>query len=251
MTVKEIDRYINEFAPVELAIEEDNVGLLIGDYDSEVSLVLVALDVTRDTVYEAEQAGAQLIVCHHPPIFHPLYRLSPGEVPYMLAERGISVIAAHTNLDFAVGGLNDYIAQLFKLSNVEILEKHPLGGGNGRIGELTRAVSADELARTAKEIFGTGAVRYVSGGKDIQRVAFNSGGGCKVFEAAVKAGADAFVSGDVRHDLMVRAKDLGITLIDAGHFETEEVYMNRLAARLSEHGIKTLRSKVSQIIKYL
>ena len=113
------------------------------DCGGKVSRVLVALDVTAETLAEAEQNGCQLIVTHHPVIFHPLKKLSPADLPFQLVQKGISAICMHTNLDAAEGGVNEVLAGIFGMKNWE-----PFAGGCGRVGEV-EPITVPELARKA------------------------------------------------------------------------------------------------------
>ena len=117
-TVQKIYKEMQRMAPLELAESWDNPGLLV-DCGGEVSRVLVALDVTAETLAEAEQNGCQLIVTHHPVIFHPLKKLSPADLPFQLVQKGISAICMHTNLDAAEGGVNEVLAGIFGMKNWE------------------------------------------------------------------------------------------------------------------------------------
>ena len=110
-TVGEIYRFIDEIAPFHTAMDFDNVGLLVGDEKQAVDRALVALDITPAVVEEASACGAQLIVSHHPVIFTPLRRLTAGSPPFLLAQKGISAICAHTNLDLAAGGVNTCLGE--------------------------------------------------------------------------------------------------------------------------------------------
>ena len=142
-TVQKIYEEMQRMAPLELAESWDNPGLLV-DCGGEVSRVLVALDVTAETLAEAEQNGCQLIVTHHPVIFHPLKKLSPADLPFQLVQKGISAICMHTNLDAAEGGVNEVLAGIFGMKNWE-----PFAGGCGRVGEV-EPITVPELARKAR-----------------------------------------------------------------------------------------------------
>ena len=142
-TVQKIYEAMQRMAPLELAESWDNPGLLV-DCGGEVSRVLVVLDVTAETLAEAEQNGCQLIVTHHPVIFHPLKKLSPADLPFQLVQKGISAICMHTNLDAAEGGVNEVLAGIFGMKNWE-----PFAGGCGRVGEV-EPITVPELARKAQ-----------------------------------------------------------------------------------------------------
>ena len=129
-TIREIYQYMNEIAPFDTAMDFDNAGFLVGDEGAEVTAALVALDITAQSVAQAQKLGAQLIVSHHPVIFNPMKRLMSASVPYLLAKAGVGAICAHTNLDMAKGGVNDCLADTLGLSRragsyTHLMEKSP------------------------------------------------------------------------------------------------------------------------------
>ena len=192
-TVQKIYEEMQRMAPLELAESWDNPGLLV-DCGGEVSRVLVALDVTAETLAEAEQNGCQLIVTHHPVIFHPLKKLSPADLPFQLVQKGISAICMHTNLDAAEGGVNEVLAGIFGMKNWE-----PFAGGCGRVGEV-EPITVPELARKARVELGARCntpldgpevpVKYADTGKPVRRLAVISGAGGGLFEEALAMEAD-------------------------------------------------------------
>ena len=111
VTAGDIYDFLNVCAPFETAMSFDNAGFLVGERQAPVSAVLLALDITPKVVGEAARLGAELIISHHPVIFQPLRRMGPRDVPYLLAQHGIGAICAHTNLDFAPGGVNTCLAE--------------------------------------------------------------------------------------------------------------------------------------------
>ena len=113
VTVNDVTQMMFRWAPPELAMDWDNVGLLVGRGDREVHRVLVALDVSPDVAAEAAETGTDLIVSHHPVIFSPLKKLTPRDVSFQLVQKGISAICMHTNLDAAEGGVNEVLAGIF------------------------------------------------------------------------------------------------------------------------------------------
>ena len=211
-------------APLELAESWDNPGLLV-DCGGEVSRVLVALDVTAETLAEAEQNGCQLIVTHHPVIFHPLKKLSPADLPFQLVQKGISAICMHTNLDAAEGGVNEVLAGIFGMREMEAFAE-----GCGRVGSI-EPITVPELAKKAQKELAVRCnqpfngpavqVKFADTGKTVRRLAVISGAGGSLFEDAIAQGADCLLTGEANHHHAIDAKRLGLSLVAAGHYATE------------------------------
>ncbi len=240
MTVQEIFDLLNAFAPVETAEGFDNPGLLVGNGDAEVRRVLVALDPSMRVVCEAQERGADLIVTHHPFPFVGMKRFVCGDPAAdklsLLLKSGISLIAMHTNLDRAAGGVNDALAETLGLNGIAPAEE----SGLIRKGELGESIAPEEFCREVKAKLGASGVRAVCGSRPIRRV-WVGGGSCSEFlGAAHRAGADAFVTADCRHHAFLDAEELGITLVDAGHFATEAVVLPRLRELLAPSGAEIL-----------
>ena len=242
-TIKEIYQYIDSFAPFETQMDFDNAGLLVGRETAVVDKVLVSLDITTPVIREAVDMGAQLIVAHHPVIFHPLKRVSDGDLTgekvLMLAENRIGAICAHTNLDAAQSGINEQLAK--RLGLTELTHLHPDGEdregrtyGIGRVGTLGLAAPLDAkaFAEKVKRDLNAAGVRYMDAGKPVCRVAVGGGSCGSMLHDAVAAGCDAFVTADVKYDVFLEAKELGINLLDAGHFATEDIITQPLADML-------------------
>lgn len=248
MTVQEILTFLEGFAPVELAEHWDNVGLLCGDRQQPVTAVLCALDVTEQAIEEAAARGAELVVAHHPAIFTSVSRVTTddvtGRVLRAAIKHDIAIICMHTNADSTWGGVNDALASALFLTGVVNME----GGDNrmlGRVGDLPREMQPREFAAYVKECLRAGGVRFCDGGKPIHRVAVGGGACGKMMDDAKAKGADAFVIGDCSYDLMQRAQSIGLTLVDAGHFPTE----NPIAAVFAEQivgAFPQLRTMVSE-----
>ncbi len=253
-SVHDIEQALYELAPRELAAEWDNVGLLAGRRDRAVHKVLVSLDVTAAVVEEARQWGAELIAAHHPVIFHPVKRVTDqdpaGEILLRLAEHGIAAVCMHTNLDAAQGGVNDALAAALQLEEVAPLEG---GGGIARTGRLPRPVSVPDFLCAVQEALGAGGLRCTDGAKPISRVAVGGGACGEFLWAAAAAGCDAFVTADVKYNQFLDAAALGLTLVDAGHFPTEDVVCPVLARHLSERFPElTVRKSAShrEVVQY-
>lgn len=234
MKVIDILEFIDSFAPFNTALPFDNAGLLVGDGQREINKIGAVLDVTAQAVEYAVQNGIDLIVSHHPVIFNPLKRLQTDSVPYLLAKHDIAVISAHTNLDAARGGVNDALAKALELENIAPLAEND--GGDfppmGRTGTLKRPMSDRDFAKFVAEKLSTKAKAVLSG-KEIAKVALCGGAGEDFIDPALKAGADALVTADVKHHNLLLARSLGLCLIDAGHFETENVVVPILAEKLA------------------
>ena len=228
--VKEILDWMDQNYPFSLAEDFDNCGLLIGDPEREVSCCLLALDVTAEVVEDAAQEKAELILTHHPVIFNPLKRLLEGGTAYECARRGIAVISSHTCLDKAAGGVNDVLAGLLSLRGVSVLENTD---GIVRVGTLKKALSPPDFAEACKQALKAGGVRAVLGDRPVRTAALCSGAGGSFLDVVLKCGCDAYLTGEVKHHEAVLAKNAGITLVDAGHFETETVVLPKLLGELS------------------
>ena len=221
-TVREILNFCLSKAPKEYKEDWDNVGLLCGCMDAEVERVLVALDVTLAVAQEAKNMGASLIISHHPLLFSVKSlsdETTEGRLLLYLAANHIAVISLHTNLDSTPGGVNDCLAQRLGLLNIRTLD----GADHGlcRIGE-TDPQNIETFARFVKEQLGAGGVRYVDGGKTVRCVAVGGGACMDFLPNAIAAGCDTFVTGDVKYHQFQHSQALGINLIDAGHFPTED-----------------------------
>ena len=209
-TVQQIYEEMQRIAPLALAESWDNPGLLV-DCGGEVSRVLVTLDITPEVVEEAARKGCGLIVSHHPVIFSPLKKLSGQDVAFQLVKNGISAICMHTNLDAAEGGVNEVLAGIFGMREMEAFAE-----GCGRVGSI-------ELASRCNQPFNGPAVqvRFADTGKVVRRLAVISGAGGSLFEDAIAQGADCLLTGEANHHHAIDAKRLGLSLIAAGHYATE------------------------------
>lgn len=338
-TVGDIYRYIDKLAPFDRQESWDNSGLLIGDSGAEVERAVMALDITDPVLDEAVQRGANLLISHHPVIFHPQKKVLAGDVSYRLVREGMSVICAHTSLDVAELGVNDCLAKVIGLEDLQLLEEtgreryykiavfvpeeqceqvrfamaragagslgeytdcaflspgegcfqpsakaapflgrageltrvgevkiemivgegelsgvvsamqaaHPYETpaydlfensgvkrpyGLGRVGSLYEGMGAEEFSLHVKEALDTPLIRSNRIDKQVKRVAVCGGAGASLLGAAKASGADALVTGDIKHDVWLEADRMGVLLIDAGHFATENVVVPRLKGLL-------------------
>ena len=245
-TVNEIFDILLGFAPKEYKEDWDNVGLLCGHRDARVKKVLVALDVTIAVAQEAKAMGAELIVSHHPLLFS-VNSLSDetaqGELLLFLAANDIAVISMHTNLDSTSGGVNDVLAQRLGLENIRTLDGAEYG--IGRIGEVAEQ-PLSVFVRTVKRALAAGGIRYADGGKPVRCVAVGGGACMDFLPQAIAAGCDTFVTGDVKYHQFQKAAALGVNIIDAGHFPTEDPVCSVLCGLLSEKfpGLTVRKSEI-------
>ena len=243
-TVGEIYRFLDEKAPFALQLDFDNAGFLAGREAAEVSKILVALDITLETIEEAISKGAELIVSHHPLIWGKIASVTDqdltGKKLLLMLEHKIAAICAHTNLDAVEGGVNSSLAERLGLLNLVPLHEDGVDAsgnayGIGRVG-LRKAgeTTLETFAQEVKQALGLSGLRFSSGGRSVHHVAVG-GGACGSMLTDVTAhGCDTFVTSDLKHDIYLEAKALGINLIDAGHYSTETVICPVLQQWLQE-----------------
>lgn len=240
-SVREIERYFDEKVPFSLKMDFDNVGLLCGFPDREVHRVLLALDVTREVIEEAVTLGAELVVTHHPVIFHPLKRLCSDDIEggrvVSMIQHGLSAICLHTNLDIVRGGVNDALAEVLGLSVTEELEC-------GRVAELAESEDMAAFCQRVRSALQVSGIRFCDSGRKVKRVALCGGsGGDLVYEAAA-LGCDTVLTGEIRYNQWLDGREQGLNLVDADHFCTENVVIPVLK-RFLEDGYPELELFVS------
>ncbi len=226
------------FAPLFLKMQGDNVGLLVGDPERAVSRVVLTLDITPAVARAAAEEGAALIVSHHPVIFHPLAAITPadynGAAVMTLVENRIAAICMHTNLDAAAGGVNDTLAHVLGLQNVSLIDD----GGQGilRRGTLPQEMMPADFAAYVGQRLGCHGVRYSEGTRRVHTVAVcgGAGGGHDDAMAALASGCDAYVTAEVKYPVSLELAYAGLTVVDAGHFHTENPVLRTLHALLAK-----------------
>ncbi len=240
---QEITSFIERQAPLRLQEEYDNSGLQVGDLRQGVTHILISLDVTEETVAEARTLGAEMIVSHHPILFRPLRKITPGDYigrTVMAAIRaGITLYAAHTNLDNAPKGVNYKIAETLGLAAVKPLAPLPsdrtdslpedfaAGCGSGVIGDLSRAMDGRDFVDLVKEKFHCPCIKHTAAPHEIRRVALCGGAGSFLINAAIRQQADAFLTGEVGYHAFFGHPELMI--LEARHYETEQYTCQLLA----------------------
>ncbi len=254
-TVRDFDRFFAGHIPYEMKEDFDNVGLLVGMNDTEVKRVLIALDITSQTIEEAAQFGAQLIISHHP-LFFGLKKITDeeptGKAIVSLISSGISAICLHTNLDSATGGVNDALIEKIGAVSKGILdeahESEQGAYGIGRYGELPEAELMQDFLARLKVVLQTNGLRYHDAGRKVSRIAVCGGSGGEFLEKAVSLGCDTYVTADIKYDRFLTAKELGINLVDADHFCTENVVVPVLE-RLVRESFPEVETKISETHK--
>lgn len=232
MKVQDIFNFLNEKYPADTACGFDNVGILVGNPYSEVENAMLALDCTPEVIKSTKEHSCNLIITHHPVIFEPLKNVLEGSIVHELIKNGISVISMHTNLDIGSGGVNDSLCGALNLENYE---KVPASDGYMlNIASLSPAAAPDDFAMLLKEKLG-GSIKYVKGQKSISRLLICSGSGGSYLIEAVKHNCDAFLTADVKHNVFLDAERLGISLFDAGHYNTEDVVIEPLKQLLADN----------------
>ncbi len=231
INVQAVYDLLQEKAPFELQLGFDNAGFLVGRGDAQVSRILVSLDITEPVIQEAIELGAELIVSHHPVIWGGAKTVTDqtptGRKLLALAENHIAGICAHTNLDAVADGVNDALARRLGLEDISQLKQDGVDWqgrpyGIGRVGTVQQQPLYD-FALFVKKTLGSNGIRLVDGGRPVRKVAVGGGSCSNMMGDALALGCDTFVTADVKYDGFLDAKALGLNLIDAGHFPTEDV----------------------------
>ena len=226
MKVRDIAAAIESFAPLSLQESYDNAGLIVGRMDDDVHKALLAVDVTEEVIAEAVAEGCDMIITHHPIIFHAMKRFNSASQTERCVEeairRGIVLYAAHTNLDSTPDGMSWRVAQMLGLVNITVMQPtNTEGAGFGVVGELAEAMPSADFMRRVMERFDVKALRHSDVVKaEIRKVAICTGSGGSLIDDARKSGADIYLTADLRYNDFMRHEN-AIILADMGHFESE------------------------------
>ena len=262
-TVKDVYRYLDSKAPFYSQLGFDNAGFLVGRSDKPVRRILVALDITEEVAKEAALIHADLVVSHHPVIWDGAKSVTDesilGRKLLALISNDIAAICAHTNLDAAYGGVNDSLVSALGLLDTRLLKTYGtyVDGtpfGIEQIGVLSgEPVSLVEFAAFVKEKLGANGVRFVDAGRPVYKVAVGGGSCSSSIKDAFDAGCDTFITADIKYDSFLDAKALGLNLIDAGHYPTENIVCPVLVSWLKD-GFPDIEVKLSthkEVFNYL
>ncbi len=239
----DIIEFMNKLCPPSLAFSGDNVGLIEGREDRSIDRVLISLDVDEKVAFEAATLDCDMIISHHPLMFHAIKRLTDSDpmqrTLMSLISDDIALFSAHTNLDCVRGGLNDYLAEKLGVKDTSVIEVvdtiDGIDHGFGRIGRVDEGTTLSDMLSRCALALGTPFVRYVGNpDKKISTVALNCGGGADEMDICIKMGVDLFITGDVKYNPARDAYENGMALIDAGHYETEHIVCELLSGKLSD-----------------
>lgn len=233
MKAREIIKLMDNWASPRLIEEWDNTGFQIGDDNKEVSRILVALDLDREVYEKAMKEDFDMIITHHPLIFKPISNVTTstykGKLIYDLIRSKIVVYNAHTNLDQAKEGVNDELARVLGLKNSEILKLNNLTPesihGYGKVGNIDETNLVDYIKYIKEKLSTDYLVVYGEQNRTIKRVAICGGSGSEFIYDAYKKDACIYITGDVKYHDAQLGKELGLTIIDAGHYHTEKVIL--------------------------
>ena len=241
MKTSEIKAVLDRIAPLSLQEDWDNSGMQIETGRGEINKILVALEITSDVIEEAITKKAQMIVTHHPLIFHPVKNICVDDVVgnyiLRLIRAEIPVYSAHTCFDSSPGGNNDYllhklgIQYFFRLPvpGIDICDSHM-----ARMGVYEAPMFFGSFCEKLNKVLGSESGLRIAGSPErlVQKIAVCTGAGGEFWEAALAAGADVFISGDIKHHEAQGAKESGLCIIDAGHYGTEHLFVHNMASQL-------------------
>ena len=229
-----IMRFLEQLAPLRLAEEWDNVGLLVGDPNRPVERVMTCLTITPTTAAEALRETADLVVSHHPMPFQPLARLTTettaGRLLLGLAGARVAVYSPHTAWDSAGEGINQQLARMLGLRGVSPLVPAAEGQGTGRVGWLEEPLELDRLVGRVKQLLGLGQVQVVGrSGQAVRTIAVVCGAAGELLDPARQAGYDCMLTGEARFHTCLEAEARGMSMILVGHYASERLGAERLA----------------------
>jgi len=257
--LNEVIKVLEDFAPPAIAAKWDNIGLLLGHGTADVRRVLLALDVTDAVVAEALELGVCAIISHHPLMRDGVKSIS-DKTPFgrrflTLAENKIAVYSAHTNLDFCTGGVNDQLFDILELQSRQSIAEYSPDVFVGRAGTLANEMCLSDFAVFVQKKLGLPMASYCGDGAAlVRKVGVVGGGGAKeeLFQEALDAGCDTFITSDVKYSAALSAADMGLNLIDATHYATEMVFTNALTALFREKmpNLEVIVTKINgQVVK--
>ena len=226
MKVRDITAVIESFAPLALQESYDNSGLIVGREDDEVHKALLAVDVTEEVLAEAVAEGCDMVITHHPIVFHAMKRFNSASQTERCVEeairRGIVLYAAHTNLDSTPQGMSWRVAEMLGLNDIEVLQPtNGEGAGFGVVGILPSEVESETFMREVMSRFGVKALRHSDIVKrKVRKVAICTGSGGSLIDAARASSADIYLTADLKYNDFMRHEN-AIILADMGHFESE------------------------------
>ncbi len=260
MTCREIIALLQEQSPEEFACDWDNVGLLVGDFEQRIGKIYIALDATEETIAEAVKEKADLLLTHHPMIFKGLKKVNTqdftGKRVVKLIQNNISCYAMHTNFD--VRGMAELAAERMELIDCAVLdvtcEQGGICEGIGRVGTLPEQMTLEVCVERVKQAYDVDTVKVFGDlGQRVRRAAISPGSGKSVISCALRAGAEVLVTGDIDHHEGIDAADQGLSIIDAGHYGVEKLFIPYMVQYLKSRtdAIEIMGQPVKQPFRYL
>jgi len=249
MNKYDITKVIRQFAPFDLQEEWDNTCMQICTCNPDVKKIMVALDINKAVIQEAIEKKVDFIITHHPLFFEGVKQIKKcdpqGGYIISLIQNNISVFSCHTPFDKTEGGINDYFLTKLGLKDIKAVDDYV------RIGTFAKPITLDALAKNVAKLSKQEGMVKVQGDPKakIKCVGMCSGSGGDMFDIALGAGAQVYISGDIKHSDAIKAKDSGIFLIDAGHYGTENCFIDDmyevLTSKLGKK-VKIIKSEAKQ-----
>lgn len=238
--VRDIIKVMEKIAPPFLKESYDNVGLMVGDKNKEVKKILLALDCTKSVIEEAKDNNVDMIITHHPLLFKKPSRIVYDDLQgYKIIElikNDISLYSSHTNLDSVHGGINEEIVNILGFKNSKLMESSNVksyeDSGIGRIVKLDYEINIEDLIKLIKEKLNINNLRAVIGNKTTKKIAIINGSGQDYFSLALRLGADCIITGDTTYHFASDYKEMGVSVLDAGHFGTEWIVFLKVMENL-------------------
>lgn len=246
ITTQDIINQLNKFAPFDIAEEWDNSGLQAGNPDWKVNRIIIGLDVSLPLMKAAVKTGSDLVLTHHPLLMNPEKQFNfsqmPGSAIEICAKNNISIVSAHTNLDKAHAGLNDYFARKIGLTNITgfmpdttVYSDHEEYTGIGRIGFLPTDLSLAQFGRHIKDTLNLDYIRITGSlTQKADRIAVCTGSGGSLVDFFLNSDADVYVTGDIKYHEARNVEAASKGLIDVGHFGSERIAVDLLYEKLGQ-----------------
>ena len=238
--IKDIIKIMEDFAPKNLKEDFDNVGFMVGDKEKDVKRILLALDCTLDVIEEAKEKDIDLIITHHPLLFRKPSSITTetltGKKIIELIKNDIGLYSSHTNLDSAEEGLNETIVNVLGFGEGILLEENKNSRNNneglGRLVKLDESLILEDLVGLVKEKLNIPFVKVVKGNDKVKNIAIINGSGSDFFSIAIGKGADCIITGDTTYHYASDYKEMGVSIIDAGHFPSEWIVFQEVINKL-------------------
>ena len=232
MECKKVIELLEKQSPKSYACDWDNVGLLVGREDKEIQKIYIALDATDEAIEEAIANGADMLLTHHPMIFKGMKRVTQedfiGRRIIRLIQNDMVYYAMHTNFD--VMGMADLAADYLRISDTRVLEITSVSEtgeeGIGRYGSLKKEMTVRECCEEVKQAFSLENVKVFGDlERKVKTAAISPGSGKSVISNALQAGVDVLITGDIDHHEGIDAVAQNMTVIDAGHYGVEHIFI--------------------------